>query len=514
MERKFRLIIILSSMLSYLNAQSGNALEYYLKGEYAKLNNDFDLALTEFYKALSTDSNSVIILGEIAKCHQLSEDTLSAKKYYLKAFYNSNHSLDNGLEILDFFDLINENKVSGIILDTLKKYHPSNVDLKYRSIRNLYLNQKYEDLLDEYKEIYLIESGNKEIIPKLIEIGIALNKKEYLEKILIDIVDSDPTSIQPLLAIGGLKIDSGFYLDAILYIEKAYEVSKNDNILINLIDISKNIKMNDLVEKYMMIYEKNHGNTISIQSIKLDFAIKDEEYYYALKLIKSLINSSEINIDILDKLILVSNKLGEIEIAERILIKNHFKDNENILFPILLGEINGLKGRSDEALKWYLKSLNLDKSNITLRHIIANLSENLFKYDLSDSIFLKIIEDDSTDARGLNNYAYSLCERPNPNLEFALELSQKAIKLELENAAFLDTIGWIYYRLGNYNLAYDYIIKSIKIDSGSEIILNHLAEVYLKLNMEDEAINIYLEILDINPQNQSALKKIKELNYE
>ena len=312
----------------------------------------------------------------------------------------------------------------------------------------------------------------------------------------------------------GLKISKEQYIDAILYIEKSYNLSNKGSILINLIDIANSVKMDDLVKNYLNLYEKNHGNTLPIQYLKLDLAIEDNQYFYALKLIKELINSGEVGIDVMEKLILVSNELNEINHAEDIIKYQYSKDLQNIMFPILLGEINLLKNNQEEALGWYLKSLNLDKTNVNIRHIIGNLSESLFKYELSDSIFTKIIEDDSTDASGLNNYAYSLCERPNPNLEFALELSQKAIKLEPENAAFLDTIGWIYYRLGSYDLALNYIFKSAKLDQKSEIILNHLAEVYLKLNNINEALNIYLEILDLNPKNQIALEKLKELSHE
>ena len=38
-------------------------------------------------------------------------------------------------------------------------------------------------------------------------------------------------------------------------------------------------------------YEVNHGNTLSLQYLKIDFAIEDEQYFYALKIINNLIPS-------------------------------------------------------------------------------------------------------------------------------------------------------------------------------------------------------------------------------
>ncbi|MAJ44865.1 MAG: hypothetical protein CMF96_09020 [Candidatus Marinimicrobia bacterium] len=506
--------IILFLILNFTLCQNGSALEYYLEGEYEKLNNNFDLALFNFYKALKLDSNSVIILNQIANCHQMNQDTTNARYFYTKAFYKSNYSLENGLEILDYLESIADNKNSRMVLDTLLKYYPLNIDLKYKSLRYLYLNKEYDELINEYKDIYLLDRDNKEIIPKLTDIGIALNKKKYLEKTLLTISSLDSVNIQPLLALAGLKIGEENYEDAISYIDKAYKISKEGSVLIDLIDLVYNLKMKNLVEKYLYIYEKNHGKSLSVQYLKLEFAINDKQYFYALKLIKELIISGEVGVDVLDKLILVTNELNDIDIAEKILVNQYLKDTKNIVFPLLLGEIGIIKNDRNQALEWYLKCLDIDKKNVNIKHIIANLSESLFKYELSDSIFKNILKNDSTDASGLNNYAYSLCERPNPDLKFALELSQKAIKLQPGNAAFLDTIGWIYYKLGNYNLAHKYILQSANLDNKSEIILYHLAEVYLKLNNKSKALNIFLEILELNPKNEIALKKIKELSYE
>ena len=246
----------------------------------------------------------------------------------------------------------------------------------------------------------------------------------------------------------------------------------------------------------------------------MELAIEEMQFYYAQKLIIELLEIGDKNLILYENLIFVCKKLNELDFAYNKINLQYEIDTNNIIYPLLLGDITYYQRLDNEALNWFKIALKLDKNNSNLRHRVANLSESLFKYELSDSIFTKIIEDDSTDASGFNNYAYSLCERPNPNLEFALELSQKAIKLEPENPAFLDTIGWIYYRLGNYDLALNYIFKSAKLDQKSEIILNHLAEVYLKLNNINEALNIYLEILDLNPKNQNALEKLKELSHE
>ena len=94
----------------------------------------------------------------------------------------------------------------------------------------------------------------------------------------------------------------------------------------------------------------------------------------------------------------------------------------------------------------------------------------------SDKLYMELISNDSTDAQAYNNYAYSLVER-DENIEFALELAKNAIRLELKSAAYLDTIGWIYYKLSNLDEALFYVKESISIDSNNVTIKEHYDEI-------------------------------------
>ena len=84
----------------------------------------------------------------------------------------------------------------------------------------------------------------------------------------------------------------------------------------------------------------------------------------------------------------------------------------------------------------------------------------------SDKLYIDLISTDSTDAQAYNNYAYSLVERDR-DFEFALELAQNAIRLEPKSAAYLDTIGWIYFKMNNFDEALRYIRESLNIDSSN-----------------------------------------------
>ena len=97
-------------------------------------------------------------------------------------------------------------------------------------------------------------------------------------------------------------------------------------------------------------------------------------------------------------------------------------------------------------------------------------------------------------------------------LDFALELSKEVISISPNSPEYLDTIGWIYYKIGKYQLALDYLLKSQSLDKQNSIILEHLGDVYLKLENYEKALNIYNKIMINNPDNMKVMEKIELVN--
>ena len=90
-------------------------------------------------------------------------------------------------------------------------------------------------------------------------------------------------------------------------------------------------------------------------------------------------------------------------------------------------------------------------------------------------------------------------------LNFALELSQDVISIVPDSPEYLDTIGWIYYKIGKYQLAHDYLLKSQSMDGQNSIILEHLGDVYLKLEKYQKALDTYNKIIINNNEYNICL---------
>jgi tetratricopeptide (TPR) repeat protein len=68
----------------------------------------------------------------------------------------------------------------------------------------------------------------------------------------------------------------------------------------------------------------------------------------------------------------------------------------------------------------------------------------------------------------------------NVRLEEALTLIKKALTLDPQNGAYLDSLGWTYFRLGNYDLAEENLRKAADKTPNDATIQDHLGELYSK----------------------------------
>jgi tetratricopeptide (TPR) repeat protein len=66
-------------------------------------------------------------------------------------------------------------------------------------------------------------------------------------------------------------------------------------------------------------------------------------------------------------------------------------------------------------------------------------------------------------------------------------MSRISVEEEPANPSFLDTLGWIYFKKGNYDRARHYINASIEAGGSSATILEHMGDVYNKLGDLDQA---------------------------
>ena len=170
--------------------------------------------------------------------------------------------------------------------------------------------------------------------------------------------------------------------------------------------------------------------------------------------------------------------------------------------------LNQLK-EDDKALEFLHKALAVEPNNLQVLSIIAQIYETKKDYNVSDSLYTHALAIDSANALLLNNYAYSLAERK-IRLDEALTMSKKAIKKEPRNASYLDTIGWIYFRLGDYKKAKLNIEDAAKMENKNATILDHVGDVYFKLGDKSKANDYWKKAFEADSSKKEIRKKFEK----
>lgn len=131
----------------------------------------------------------------------------------------------------------------------------------------------------------------------------------------------------------------------------------------------------------------------------------------------------------------------------------------------------------------------------------------------SFEIFEKAVKLWPDDAEIANYLGYFYAEK-NVNLERALELTKMAVAKEPRNAAFVDSLGWVYYKLGIIDKAIEYLRRSVHLQPADGTVRLHLGLAYLKVGRLEEA-RIELEKakalgdIGVRAQAEQELRKIK-----
>lgn len=185
---------------------------------------------------------------------------------------------------------------------------------------------------------------------------------------------------------------------------------------------------------------------------------------------------------------------------------------------LVLGSIYDQEGQRDKAAAEYRHALSLtDSTDVSqLSRIYGAMGDNLYAREQADSAFVyyqKSLLYDPDNTLALNNCAYYLaCE--GRDLDRALEMIEKAVGAEPENATSMDTYAWVLFKRKDYAKAREIIDRTLSLsDERSEEILEHAGDIYFMDGDPDGALRFWKEALELAPDNQLLAKKVKHKTY-
>ena len=132
-----------------------------------------------------------------------------------------------------------------------------------------------------------------------------------------------------------------------------------------------------------------------------------------------------------------------------------------------------------------LSETSAEKKDIAFRR--GAMYERMKNYPEAEAEFRKVLDLDPDNDAALNYLGYMLADR-NIRLEEARDMVSKAVAREPNSGAYLDSLGWVYFRLNKLPEAEDKLREALRYMSRDPTVHDHLAEVYFREGKIREAI--------------------------
>lgn len=139
----------------------------------------------------------------------------------------------------------------------------------------------------------------------------------------------------------------------------------------------------------------------------------------------------------------------------------------------------------------------------------ALIADKLNKFSVLEKDLRKLIQIKPDNAHAYNALGYSFAER-REHLPEALKLIKKAVELAPEDPFIMDSLGWVYYRMGNISEGLNYLNLAYATRPDPEIAA-HLGEVLWAQGSKDNARDIWRTALEKDPDNEVLLETIERL---
>lgn len=490
------------------------ALKHFMDGEVFMMQGNFAMAILEYQDALEYDPSASTIITSLAEAYMRLGKFEKGEKHLLQAL-NFNPKDRSARELLGHHYLV-RNRIN-------------NAEEQYRFLNNFYP----EEL--EYQYI-------------LAEITLRKGDVENAQRLFWKIYENNPSEERALFRAGEIareRKDFPFAMEAYEHLikinsEKGQYWRIFSELALILQDIPKAItglekllvisdQAPEILEKLSILYY-DHGNTKKADSILIRLynddikspgilyylgriALDNDDYESLESYSKELVDAYPEVREGYTNLALAYINLDRNLNAISVLLEARERFPGDYTINFLLGNSYNVQENYILAKSSLLTALKVVPDSRSAMHLLATVYNQLEEWDHSDGLYQNLLDSDTNDGQALNNYSYTLALRET-RLPEALQMAQKAIELEPGNAAYFDTIGWIYFKLLQHTKAAEYIRKSLDIESGNAVVLEHMGDVLIKLSRDHEAVKYYKEAMEIGTENETVREKVRNLEKE
>jgi tetratricopeptide (TPR) repeat protein len=363
----------------------------------------------------------------------------------------------------------------------------------------LLTNNQLDEALKEYKALAEADPDNS--LEALVHIAEIQRRQSNYQDALATIQKArklDPNSLEAgfneglLLDILGrfdeaVKTDQAM-VDATSHANGAYTDEEKNNRSIFLerlggVYLEEN-KTDDAVATYQKMIDMGGSNVVRGYQAQVDAYRSAHEFDKALAVAKKAVASDPKNQDL--KLMLAGELVDQghpddgLAMAKGLLNGASPDDQRGVWLAIAQMNVRLHRWKDAEDALDKAEPLSTKKDDRTyLFFMRGEVAERQKHSEQAEQYFNQVLQLDPQNAMTLNYLGYMWADK-GIKLPEALKMIQKAVQMEPMNGAYLDSLGWAYFKMGEYELAEDNLRQAVNRDQTDPTVHMHLGDLYEK----------------------------------
>ncbi len=230
----------------------------------------------------------------------------------------------------------------------------------------------------------------------------------------------------------------------------------------------------------------------------------------AIEVLKKIAPSSPLKRDAEIQIGLDYNALENLEQSRKHLEAIIDNDPSDLEAIIALGNVLRSHNLFEEADEVYTRGVDTietpEQKHWTLYYFRGISKERSKKWPEAEKDLRQALELAPDQPLVLNYLGYSMVDQ-GQNLDEALNMIQKAVALNPKDGYIVDSLGWVYYKLGRYREAARELEKAVELKPDDPVINDHLGDAYWRIGRRIEARFKWNHARDLNPEPE-LLEKI------
>jgi tetratricopeptide (TPR) repeat protein len=385
----------------------------------------------------------------------------------------------------------------------------------------LMAQDKYAEALEQFKRLAEVEPGTAENYLRMAQLYRRLGKFDQAESSLLRAKQLAPGSLEVLYNEALLYEDQGRYGDAVKVLSDAIagmRSQSNGSRNPNSSSSSENSPSAEaspnaltiLYEQLGHAYREQENYTAAIHTYEemaklgpeaqkraemllIDAYRESHDLDRAIAETKKQLETSPKDAALTVTLAMLYGEKSDTDAATKLLdglLRGNDSDQEIYLNLAQVQERGKKYAEAEQSAQKAEQMAHADDDKETVWFMLGAIYERQKKFDQAEQEFRKVLDVNPNNASVLNYYGYMLADR-GVRLDEATSMIQHAVTQEPSNGAYLDSLGWAYYKQNKLTEAEENLRKAVERQSHDPTILGHLGDVYAKLGQPERAASYW-----------------------